>query len=355
MAYAVKVITHSINCFGEQLITIELTYPRIVHSEVMTHRMFSRNSASTRAISLESQLKNLLSNPFVPEHFGTNMRGMQPGLDLVGAKHDQAAIIWLQGRDRALTTFLELILGESLAERVLGYESNRDYVDGSVITKRLDTVLAHVPSTAKQLDLSETDILNVHKQLAGRVLEPYMWHTIVVTASVTELSNFFGLRIHPDAQEQISTIATMMKEQVDQSTPRLLQEGEWHTPYVAIDEFAAPFDAIRASAARCAAASYNRQAAKKQFDEEVKRYDMLVHGGHMSPLEHQARPLNKRERVLRQNAASMYSSEGRRMGIPQHEITQLIETTKFDGNLRGWRAHRKDIVNEHDFSQIAKR
>lgn len=349
MSFQVRVLADSVSPEGRRLLSLEETYPRIVHAERMTHRMQGKNSASTRAIPLATQIKNLLENPFVPEQFGINQPGMQAFVHLAGRKHQDAVRVWLNGRDRALTTTIELILGRELASDVFRYDPTREYVSGDAMLDQFDELKELLPKSSDVIDLSETSMLNVHKQLAGRGLEAYMWHTIIVTA--TEWSNYFGLRIHEDAQGEIATIARLSREAIGQSTPRELQHGEWHTPLVDDGEFDDPFDAIRASAARCAAVSYNRQQAKN-FSKEVERYEQLRSGGHMSPLEHQATPFSDAELATRKIMAEAAERQARQFGLSDLQLEQLVVSTEFLGNLRGWRQHRKDIVNEDDFSRI---
>jgi len=354
MSFGARVLADSISPKGVRLLTIEMTYPRIVHSEQMTHRVFSRNSASTRAIPLKNQIVNVLDNPFVPEKFGINQPGMQSFRHLAGMKHDEAVQIWLQGRDRALTTAIELLLGIELAGEILEYESTaeREYVSGDIIRKCLPEILAQPPDSGNMIDLDETSLLNVHKQLAGRGLEAYLWHTALYTG--TEWNNYRGLRDHKDAQGEIATIAHQSQLAIEASTPRELTHGEWHLPFVEYGEFDNILDGIKASAARCAAVSYNRQTTKRDLDAETKRYAMLVDGGHMSPLEHQATPFSDKEVTLRGMAANTFFGEGFRMGFSDDEIESMVEATRFSGNFRGWTQHRKTIKHENDFSQIVK-
>lgn len=353
MAANATILADSISPNGCRLTSIEATYGRIVHSEMMTHRVFSRNSASTRAIPISIQLRNLLANPFIPERFGINQRGMQSAEFLEGAKHDRAVELWLRGRDRAVTNVIEMILGTEIAEEVLGYDSNREYVPGDVLLERLPDLTALFPKSDDEVDLSETSMLNVHKQLAGRGLEAYMWHTIVLTG--TEFENFFALRDHPEAQGEIAQIARLMRQAYEDSTPKQLEFGEWHLPYVKEGEFDQPFDGIRASAARAAAASYGRQYAEVAPEKEFGRYNDLVYKGHMSPLEHQGTPFSGAEHTARTEAAMaartrMYASLV--VGDVNQPALNAVESLNFSGNLRGWTQHRKQISHEANFGLI---
>lgn len=352
MAFETKVLADSISDKGIRLTTVEATYPRIVHSELMTHRVFSRNSASTRAIPLANHLSNLLFKPFIPEKFGINQPGMQAYKHLEGMKHEQAVEVWLTGRDRALTTTLELMLGREVMADLCDYDPAHEHVGEVTLMDEFDNITAALPKSTDKIDLGETSMLNVHKQLAGRGLEGYMWHTVIVSA--TEWDNFFALRDHPDAQGEIATMARRTKAAIDASEPQLMRPGEWHLPLVDKGEFESFHDGIKASAARCAAVSYNRHN-RKSFDKEVERYQQLTDGGHMSPLEHQATPFDdldwgivkgKDEVVADMVAVASLS------GRTNKHYAKHAENNAFLGNLHGWIQHRKQVTGEQDFSQI---
>ncbi|RWZ78709.1 MAG: hypothetical protein EOT05_03095 [Candidatus Microsaccharimonas sossegonensis] len=349
MAFLAQIKADSISPDGIRLTTFEATYPRIVHSEMMTHRVFSRNSASTRAIPIATQLYNLLTNPFIPEKFGVNQPGMQAYNHLSGLKHDQAVKVWLRGRDRAVTTVLELILGPERAESVLEYESSREYVSGDILLRDFNKIRSLLPKSTDTVDLADTDLLNVHKQLAGRGLEAYMWHTIVLTG--TEFDNFYALRDHPEAQSEIATIARLLSQVHKDSAPKQVQYGEWHLPYVDTDEFNNVDDGIRSSSARAAAASYGRQNIKNP-EKEFERYDSLRSGGHMSPLEHQATPFERREWDYI-DMQRLFSLEQSKRGVISKLVArEKIAASKYSGNFKGWRQHRKFVPSEHNFGKL---
>lgn len=349
MAFSAEIKADSISPDGCRLTTLEATYPRIVHSEMMTHRAFSRNSASTRAIPIATQLYNLLTNPFIPEKFGINQPGMQAYNHLSGFKHDQAVEMWLRGRDRAVTTVLELILGPDLAESVLEYESNREYVNGEILLESFDEIKKLLPKSGDEIDLSETNILNVHKQLAGRGLEAYMWHTIVLTG--TEFENFYALRDHAEAQGEIATIARLMAQAHKKSEPLELGYGQWHLPYVDSGEFATAEEGIRSSGARAAAASYGRQNIKNP-DKEFERYESLRSGGHMSPLEHQATPFGAGEWGLIRRLEDSMANDIPQDAVNGMVINEKVNGMKFSGNFKGWRQHRKYVPSEDNFGAL---
>lgn len=282
---------------------------------------------------------------------------MQAYNHLVGLKHERAVELWLQGRDRAVTTVLELILGTEITEDVLGYESSREYVSGDILLAHFDTLMELVPKSSDNIDLDSTTMLNVHKQLAGRGLEAYMWHTIVLTA--TEFDNFYALRDHPEAQGEIATIARLMSQAHKASVPRPLDYGQWHLPYVEEGEFENPFDGIRASGARTAAASYGRQNQKNP-EREFGRYNDLLTGGHMSPLEHQATPFSKLELIARRAARDaardrieqVYRNQPALLDDEREGALKATEQLMFSGNLRGFTQHRKQITHEDNFGVL---
>jgi thymidylate synthase ThyX len=257
-----------------------------------------------------------------------------------------------------VTTVIELILGTEIAEEILRYESSRDYVPAEVLLEDFDKIMAAVPKSTDKIDYDATTVLNVHKQLAGRGLEAYMWHTVVITG--TEFENFYALRDHPEAQGEIATIARLMRTAHAQSTPRPLDYGEWHLPYVDEGEFDNVVDAVRVSAARTAAVSYNRQHAKKDPSQEISRYQALLSGGHMSPLEHQATPFSKRELrarraakkaaelIIKEVLASSEIADSAELNGPLQATEQLL----FSGNLRGFTQHRKQILHEGNFGML---
>jgi len=326
MSYVAKILAHSISKDGFQLCTFELRYPRMIHSEMLTHRMFSRNSASTRAIPTLTQVKNLLEHPYIPSQFGENKPGMQSDVELVGERHTAALNAWYAGRDRAVTTALELTIGANAASEILGYEPSRDYVLGKIVLEKFDGILNFAKNNSNT-EAGDESVPNVHKQLSGRVLESYSWITVVVSA--TEFSNFFALRDHKDAQWEIAEIAQLMRSAYEQSEPTQLDYGQWHLPYVSKGEFDNNFDALRSSVARTAAVSYDRQAVK-DFGKEVSRYEKLLSAGHMSPFEHQATPFTK-------------------LDLDRRIITGF-PTTMFSGNFRGFTQYRQTLEHPEEYN-----
>ena len=229
-----RIVADSINPAGDRLTTLEVTFNRYILAELNTHRMLSRNSASSRAIPIGRVIRQVWSNPAVPIHWGANKRGMQAADELSGFR------LWLARR-----LFL----------------------------------LARIPMIVIAWILSK---VGLHKQVTNRLLEPWVWHTAVV--SMTERENFFKLRDHPAAQPEFRSLAVCMRKAITYSVPRRLKWGEWHTPYVGADEVIEHADPLMMSVARCAAVSYNRQNDRKS-GELAER---LASAGHWSPFEHVA-------------------------------------------------------------------
>ncbi len=241
--YYAKVVADSVNPDGVRLTTLEICFPRFILAEFNTHRMLSRNSASSRAIPVAKQLERINKYPFVPEAFPMNRPGMSatefvyPGC----GEYVRLKNLWLKGRDAAVET----------------------------ATALMDA--------------------GVHKQTANRVLEPYMHHTVVVTA--TDWDNFYNLRISPHAQPEINKIAVMMREAMDESAPNFIDWGGFHLPYVTASDFdntnLSSEDLKKISAGRCAAVTLLNQN-KKDISKDIARTEGLIFNGHMSPLEHPA-------------------------------------------------------------------
>jgi hypothetical protein len=312
MAYSARVLADSLSPAGHRLITMTAELPRFALAEFNTHRMFSRNSASSRAIPAFLRIINSVRDPFIPDVFPVNQPGMQSHIFLEGSEHETAVRAWLRGRDRAVLSVLELLVGEQV---MAGYAS------------------LQVGSLADQVDLIE-EILgahqgsgpNVHKQISARPLEPYLWHTVLVSA--TEWGNFFGLRLAPDAQREIRLAAKKMDEAMRASTPTPLAEGQWHMPLLHPDELQMaagnPEFWRMVSAGRCARVSYLTHDGRRDPSKDVELYDRLATSGHMSPLEHVARPMTAEE----------------------------LGDSEFQGNFRGWSQLRQTFLHQADRSQV---
>lgn len=245
-----KIIADSVGYYGgamSRLTTIQLRYPRLVHSELMTHRVFSRNASSSRAIPVAKMIEQVRTDPAAPYVWTTNKPGMQGDVvtdpELI-AKYDQ---MWIEAANQAADN-AEVLMGEGL-----------------------------------------------HKQVVNRILEPFQWISVIVTA--TEWANWFELRNHKDADPTIKRLAEVMLAAMEASEPKHLIAGEWHLPYVSKEEKSAlPIATlVKISAARCARVSYlTHDGAFPDVDKDIALYERLVGSRplHASPIEHQARVIN---------------------------------------------------------------
>jgi thymidylate synthase ThyX len=302
MSFDVKALADSRSPAGYRLTTLEATFPRFVLAEFNTHRVFSRNSASSRAIPIAKQLRRVLEEPYLPIEFGSNQPGMQAGPPLGGERREAAEAEWLRARDDAVRRVLGLVAAPD------AFAADADLLD----------VLQQVEEAIRDR-AQPAEWLNVHKQVANRLLEPFMWHTVIVTA--TEWDNFWNLRCHADAQPEIRLVAEEMRAAVEASEPAELGWDEWHLPLLRPedrDQVASIEDLIKVSAGRCARVSYLTHAGKRDLDADIELHDRLLESGHMSPLEHPARPLAETE----------------------------LKESEWSGNFRGWRSYRKDIPGE---------
>lgn len=236
-----KILCDSVNPAGNRITTVELTYPRCIHSEFMTHRMFSRNSASSRAIPVKKMIEQVENNPFIPIHWGKNQKGMQAWEELPIGMQEACKREWLFTRDECVN-------------------SVRNMIDDGL-----------------------------HKQIANRLLEPWMWITVIATGNSTAYENFFKLRCHKDAEPHTQKIAYMLRDEYDKSKPNKLVWGDTHTPLIQEDEQHLPFyDMMKISVGRCARVSYLTHDGKRDIQADIGLHDRLKDAGHWSPFEHVA-------------------------------------------------------------------
>ena len=279
----VKVIADSISPSFNRITTLQVRFPRFILPEFNTHRVFSRNFSSSRAIPVKKMIEMVRQSPARPIHWGENQPGMQASKELPDAKKVAAKMLWGNAAKRAADS------AEAMME------------------------------------------LGLHKQVANRVLEPFMMVNGIVTA--TEFNNWFELRMHPDAQPEIQELAKQMYAVMADSDPVKLKPGEWHLPYVttedryAINAFGYPSDTLmKISAARCCRVSYlKHDGAKPSIDDDLKLCERLAGARpiHASPFEHQASP-----DVI---------TPGNRMVMARWKNPEL------HGNFVGWKQYRKYI------------
>ena len=252
-----------------RITTMIVRFPRCILSEMNTHRVFSRNSASSRARSLKTTIKQVMEDPYIPL-FTENAKGMQGSYITDEDQLTKAEMEWLFARDAAVKHALRMLLGHKM-DRV-------DYDPYEMLDLYYDLYYG------KEYEGSR--IPNVHKQTVNRLLEPFMWHEMLITSSYWE--NFFKLRMDGAAQPEIQAIATLMYEAMYASVPDIFPE---HIPFVKRERHAsqrALLHDLRKSAAECARISYVDRSTAGNKDGSEDLAMRLLSKGHMSPFEHQA-------------------------------------------------------------------
>ncbi len=283
---------------GTRLTTFELEYPRFIHSEFMTHRMLSKNSASSRAIPIKAMHEHIRAVPQEPVEWGKNNPGMQSKELLAPLQRDAVKMTWDAAREAALSH-------------------------------------AHVMSD-----------IGIHKQIANRVTEPFMQMKVVVSG--TEWNNFFWLRDHEDADPTIHELASLMKETYDNSICWDLAPGEWHLPYITpardetdeIQYWSDENTVLSLEDARIVSASCCAQVSYRKSDDSLEKahsiYQRLIGSEpvHASPVEHQATPIDYDSTV--QTEPETWE-EG---------VTHMTANGDlWSGNFRDWIQFRKLIPN----------
>lgn len=290
-----KIILDSISPDNYRITTFELEFPRFILAEFNTHRMLSRNTASSRAIPVDKMHQLLKTTPAVPVEWGRNQAGMQAGETLDPETEQYAFTTWLEARDSAIR-YSQLL---------------QDF--------------------------------GVHKQITNRVTEPFQ--TVKTVCTATSWANFWELRDNPLAQPEFRTLANNMHQLWLSQQPERLGWGEWHLPYV-------PYaiagnhdrvyldgntglsiellDAIYTSASCCAQVSYRKQDLDLAKARRI--YDQLINSkpAHASPVEHQARPISARD---------IFHPDG--TGITHQDL----DGRWWSANFCGWIQYRKTIPN----------
>ena len=310
-----KILLDSVNPAGNRITTWILTYPRFIHAEFMTHRVFSRNASSSRAIPVKKMLEDVKNNPAMPVFWGKNQSGMQ-------AKEE------LDNTEKYAEVRKDLKYGEGLLITTKKQEAKREWL------------LARDEMVARVEKLNE---IGLHKQIANRLLEP--WMNITVIATATDHENFLSLRAHEDTQPEFQDLAYKMLDLYQSNVPNKLKEGEWHIPFgdnldhkiiwkmvqesshektpygVEVskkthfnDENLFRETAIKISTARCARVSYLNFEGKDDYTKDIELHDILKNSGHWSPFEHCAIALS---------------------------------TNEYSGNFKGWKQYRKMFNGEN--------
>ena len=377
-----EILADSINPQGDRITTMKVTFPRIVLAEFNTHRMFSRNSASSRAIPFKKMVEMVRENPFIPIAWQKDHKGMQ-GREYLSEEGEISEVMmakgmWLEARNKAV----------SVAKLLHG-------------------------------DIKQNGFPSVTKQLCNRLLEPFMWHTVIVTA--TEWKNFFKLRCpqyklstgdvykswkdvckDTDTQEEIyakddlltrlayynkgeaeihiSLLAEKMYDALNESTPKQLQAGEWHIPFGDnLEEeltkwvmedcksmntcLSRPLDTcfctdklvpqcmLKIAVARCARISYQTFGDNPKIDyaADIKLHDMLASNGHASPFEHVAKAMTDREYLKYQRGQLGISTHFGNSESDNYVYAHLELDDEESGwcrNFKGFIQYRELLENE---------
>jgi hypothetical protein len=274
MKISAKVLADSINAEGVRIMSFELYYHRYVLAELNTHRDFTRNGASSRAIPTAKLVEQCIIERVEPLEWGLNEGGMQAFTVADDALRQKGQRVWDDARWNAI-------------------ESARKLTE-----------------------------LGFAKQIVNRVLEPFLPTRTVLTT--TNLANFEALRFHKDAQPEIRELARCVIEAKEASSPKVLKVGEWHRPYILAEDYERTDALLRAdpgfadavknlltplygvwfdndddlilnmvSAARAARASYRLvDGSQTPFLKDLELFQRLVRDQpvHASPTEHQATP-----------------------------------------------------------------
>lgn len=293
IVYVGKEDTYDLEIAGE--------YPNFLANDIVVHN--SRNSASSRAIPFKKMVQMIEENPFIPIAWQKDHKGMQ-GIEYYSNQYyiDEYNHKWLLARDKAV-------------------------------------------DIARSMNKPGDEDSGVTKQLCNRLLEPFMWHTVIVTSSEEGLENFFELRCpkyhtpvsgegfyakswkelqswhsNPENEEKlekykndilfklqhnksqadihIQAIAELMWDAYNESTPRQLKAGEWHIPFG--DNFDEKLldmkhwiddntiNKVKIATARCARISYETLGDNPKIDYEadIRLHDILLESKHASPFEH---------------------------------------------------------------------
>ena len=318
-----KVICDSISEQGVRLTTFEIEYPRFILAELNTHRQLSKNSSSSRAIPIKKMLSTIEDNMAVPVYWGKAKSGMQAD-------------------------------GEVDEDDVWWYEEKWKFA--------FDEVSYRVEQLSDLVEGKKGFMQALHKQVPNRLIEPFQMMKTVITG--TDWSNFFNLRLHPDADPNICMLAYKMYQAMQESKPIELKVGEWHLPYVGfyrvksgrgfgcVEYFTGVVgtesyhiltleQAIKLSVASCASVSYRTE--NMTLEKSDKIFNMLIKAEvvHSSPLEHCATPVKPKFNELgkvRVNCSEPQSWE--------EGVTHMNKQGQMcSGNLRGFVQYRHLLPN----------
>lgn len=362
-----KIIADSVDPRGHRLVSFIITFPRYILAELNTHRMLSKNSASSRAIPFEKLLKSVEENPFIPIAWQKEHTGMQ-GYEYIIDEEliNQCRLNWLGAKDKAI-------------------------------------------QFAKDANYN----LQVTKQLCNRLLEPFMWHTVLISG--TEWENFFALRcpqyetfdglffrsrkdfVKHNQNKEISNwsindytdlewrklnkgmadihmmdLAEAMWDAYNESKPKELLYGEWHIPFgdnITDEELSQNLYhlggtneqlRVKIATARCARVSYTvvGEEKKQSLEADLKLHDKFFDQRpfHASPFEHCAKVMTDDEYQRHINGVAKWEEAGGGFS----SLYVGLETKGWCKNYRGFIQYRAmfDFENVHQpayfFKQFKK-
>lgn len=308
-----KVIAHSKSAVtGKELITFEWEYPRIILSEVNTHKALNKNASSSRAIPVSTINDQVRNFPSMPVRFGKKNSGMQDA----GA-HDER--VWFKGEPFSPEEFWQ-----------------------------------HAANMVA--DISEAyDVAGYAKQVCNRWTEPAQRMKQVVTG--TEFNNFFWLRDHHMADPTIEALAKAAKKALEESTPVVLQPGDWHVPYFMNGFWLKDWNSVSLEDALTISASCTAQVSYRKLDDTMEKARGVVarlnlqgeepdQPVHASPLEHQATPIAENYQGSEDGESVSPVNVFGRPDTWQEGITHMDRDGMLcSGNLKGYIQHRQLVPN----------
>lgn len=328
---------------GSRLTSVEVEFPRPYLAEFNTHTRFSRNSASSRAIPVWKRLLAVLERPYIPNSFGTNKAGMQAGASLSEQDKKSAVANWLVGRDIAVIQAYYLAGGKK--EIIAACTKTGNQEQGEHLCERIEE-LARQYRLASFLFAQDQGL---HKQHANRVLEPYAFHTVIVTA--THWRNFFGLRDSTKAQPEACDFGIAIGKAMMASAPQELQIGEWHLPYIRQEDRDEEKDMLvlaHASSGKCARTSYLTHDGVRALNKDIDLANDLHSSGHMSPFQHPARPRENGDPDCSWGNYSRFWTQYRKLIKNEGDFTKLISQEELLLGCRGDQALCEFILSLTD-------
>lgn len=366
-----EIVADSLSPQGDRLTSLLITFPRFILAEINTHRMLSKNTSSSRAIPFNKMVEAIQNNPFIPIAWQKDHKGMQGNSYLTNPNAIKIAEKWwLRSRDNAIKT----AKGLSILSGEMGYE---------------DTIFNTFT------DFTNEEKIGVTKQLCNRLLEPFMWTTMLITGSKEGWDNFFELRCpqyrptevtykskrdafanenfedffeesdtlgwlsinEGQAEIHIMDLAEKIYDAMNESTPKQLKAGEWHVPFedtfnldnlemqlyregLSTEEVNSILQdsllKIKISTAMAARTSYTVVGNEKSIDTRkmINLHDRLIEMRHDSPLEHCAKAMNDYE----------YNSYIKGEFIVTHSEPEYEDLGEFPESAKGWCRNFKGFI-----------